>query len=248
MRVRISLAFAVNLIMPLGFLFNSVFVQAEEHLSTTFEVLLIGNSHSSKAGLPKALAQLIEIGAPGATVNVENAGGWKFLAEHLRNKSTRKKLESGSWTHVVLQAQKYSSSGRYYYPTDAAEEWIRRVRSQGAKPILFPEWARRGNNEEGPRVQKLHQQISARAPACVAPVGLAWEQVKQQEEPIRLHAADGNHANRNGALLAAYVLYEVITGQHANDLPYIENIKVDAATQQRLRLVATDTVAANPPC
>jgi len=247
-RVKISLALAVKVIIPLCFLFNPVFVQAEEHLSATFEVLLIGNSHSSKAGLPKTLAQLIKAGNPGASVNVENAGGWKFLVEHLRNRSTRKKLESGSWTHVVLQAQKYSSSGRYYYPTDAAEEWVRRARSQGAEPILFPEWARRGNNEEGPRVHKLHQQISARVPACVAPIGLAWEQVKQQPEPIRLHAADGNHANRNGALLTAYVLYEVITQQHADELPYIENIKVDAITQQRLRLVATATIEANPPC
>lgn len=208
---------------------------ASDDKAKDYEILLIGNSHSSKNNLPGLLATLIEAGLPSKTVHVRAAPGWGFLADHLRDRKTRRLLESQAWTHVVLQGQKYSTSGRYSYPTDAAEEWIRRAKIQGAVPIMFPEWPRRGNSEEGQRIQKLHLQIVAREPACLAPVGLAWEQVLRQHPSLELHARDGNHSNPTGALLTAYVLYEVITGQSATELPSVRSVKADSETQTILR-------------
>jgi hypothetical protein len=156
---------------------------------------------------------------------------------------TQQSLESRAWTHIILQAQKYSTSGMYSYPTDAAEEWIRRVKAQGAEPILFPEWPREGNTEEGQRVHDLHLGIASREPACVAPVGLAWEETIRAFPELDLYAADGNHSNINGATLTSFVFYEVITGQPASGLPYIPGIGVSADTQQKLRDAATVVVA-----
>ena len=208
---------------------------ATDDKAKDYEILLIGNSHSSKNNLPGLLATLIEAGLPSKTVHVLVAPSWGFLDDHLKDKETRRLLEAKSWTHIVLQGQKYSSSGRYFYPTDAAEEWIRRAKLQGAIPIMFPEWPRRGNTEEGQRIHELHLQIVARESACVAPVGLAWELALRQHPSLELHARDGNHSSATGALLTAYVLYEVITGESASELPTVQSVNVNPETQTILR-------------
>ena len=211
-----------------------------------YAVLLIGNSHSARAGLPKVLKQLLE--ADGSVATVKTVAGWNFLAERLEDRKTQHTLESQPWTHVVLQAQKYSSSGEYSYSTDAAEEWIRRTRSIGAKPILFPEWARKGNTEEGSRIFMLHKGIAAREPACVAPIGLAWEIMLDSNPDIRLHDDDGNHANPNGGLLTAYVLYATITGKPVNELPDTRVSGVSDETRVLLQAAARHALTLAPPC
>ena len=213
-----------------------------------FQVLLIGNSHSSKNDLPDLVENLIEIGFPSAAVHVDTAPRWVFLAERIGDKVTQKALDSRKWTHVVLQAQKYSSSGKYFYPTSAAEEWIRRVRQVNAEPILFPEWPREGNVEEGPRVHALHMGIAEREPACVAPIGLAWQIVIDENQDLTLHARDGNHSNKNGALLTALVLFQAITGKSADELPQISKGRIDPEVQKVLRSAASNAHRALPGC
>jgi len=213
-----------------------------------YEILFIGNSHSSSNDLPGLVATLIETGIPDTSVKSTAAGGWGFLDERLNDGKTNKTLISRPWTHVILQAQKYSSSGLYYYSTDAAQEWIRRIHAKNAIPIMFPEWPRKGNTEEGPRVHNLHVSIASKEPACVAPIGLAWEESIARKPELNLHAADGNHNNLTGALLTAFVFYEVITGQSAAELPYRADINVSEVVQEHLREVANYTVMSYPPC
>lgn len=213
-----------------------------------YELLFIGNSHSSANGLPDLVTRLIEKGLPDKKANSALAPGWGFLDERLNDGVTQQSLTSRAWTHVILQAQKYSSTGLYWYPTDAAEEWIRRVKTQNALPILFPEWPRKGNTEEGQRVHQLHLYISSQESACVAPIGLAWDESIAGYPTLNLHAADGNHSNLAGALLSAYVFYQVITEQSAAELPYIQEINVSADIQEQLREVASFVVGSNLPC
>jgi len=213
-----------------------------------YEILFIGNSHSSSNGLPELVAKLIETGLPGKTAYANDVPRWGFLAERLKDGLTQKTLQNNSWSHVILQGQKYSSSGRYYYPTDAAIEWIRRIKKKNSVPILFPEWARKGNHEEGQRIHKLHLQIAAVESVCVAPVGLAWELMRAVDPSLRMHAADGNHASLNGTLLTAFIFYEVITSQSAANLPYDPHIKVNADNQKKLREAASRTLEIHPAC
>lgn len=204
-----------------------------------YAVVMLGNSHTTKNKLPKILETLLVSDGSSATAEVRASRHWRFLDERLDDVTSQKLLESEQWTHVVLQAQKYSSSGRYFYPTDAAEEWIRRAKAQGAAPILFPEWARRGNTEEGPRVQALYEEIAAREAACVAPVGIAWEIVRRSNPDLVLHHPDGNHSNRNGAHLTAFVLYEAITRNAASELPDFESLKIDTELQSLFKNAAS---------
>lgn len=212
-----------------------------------FDLLFIGNSHSRFNDFPNLVKTLIETGVSGKSVNAQAAPASGFLDEHLANGSTKELVESKAWTHVILQAQKYSSSGRYSYPTTAAENWIRIIRSINAAPLLFPEWPRRGNFEEGQRVYELHLQIASQEPACVAPIGLVWDEVIATYPGLVLHAPDGNHSNLAGALLTAYIFYQVITDKPASGLPYIAQINISADVQKQLRDTAS-TITKQYPC
>ncbi len=213
-----------------------------------YELLFIGNSHSSLNDLPELVAKLIIAGTSNKTVNTFNAPGWQFLDERIGDGVTQPTLEAREWTHVFLQAQKYSTTGLYYYSTDAAEEWVRRVKTQNALPIMFPEWPRKNNFEEGARIHQLHHSIASVEPACVAPVGLAWDLSIARYPTLNLHSSDDNHSNLNGALLTAFVFYEVLTGNLASELGYVDTINVSQTIQAQLKEIATETIAANPAC
>jgi hypothetical protein len=65
---------------------------------------------------------------------------------------------------------------------------------------------------------------------------------------IALHAADGNHSNLNGALLTAYVFYQILTEKPANALSYIAEIDVSEDIQNKLKEVALDFHNVHLPC
>ena len=90
--------------------------------SFDYSVLMMGNSHTSVANLPLHLTQLLRAGLPGMTVTVAVAPDWMFLDEHLSNPRTLGLLNGRSWRAVVLQAQKYSSSGQFSYSTQEAQQ------------------------------------------------------------------------------------------------------------------------------
>jgi hypothetical protein len=213
-----------------------------------YDVLFIGNSHSSSNGLPNLVTKLIESTAQGKTANAGLAPGYRFLDERVNDGVTLEILNARQWTHVFLQAQKYSTTGRYTYSTVAAQEWIKTVKSLNATPVMFPEWPRYRNKEEGQRIYDLHLLIASKEASCVAPVGPVWDASVARHPNIKLHAADGNHSNLNGALLTAYVFFQIITTQPANVLGYVPEIGVSEATQEKLRAVALDFHNLHLPC
>jgi len=207
-------------------------------------VLMMGNSHTSSNDLPQHLATMLASGS-GRSVSATTAPGWMFLEERLADAASTQLLASRRWTVVVLQAQKYSTSGQFVYSTREAQEWIRRARAVGALPVMFPEWSRRGIDETA-RIYDLHVSIAQAEPACVAPVGQAWDLAAQRLPGLALHAADGNHASPAGSYLAGLMLYATITGASPLGLPDQAN-GVAASVQAQLRQVAADTAQAVAP-
>ena len=218
------------------------------NMPASYNLLFMGNSHSSSHNLPELVAKLLKAGVPGASVNTTLASGYHFLDERLKHQASTKLFNEGNWSHVILQAQKYSTTGRYFYPTDAAEEWIRRTKAKNAQAVMFPEWPRRGNKEEGQRIHQLHQSIAKAEPACVAPIGLAWENAMQRNPRLKLHASDGNHAAYDGAFLTALVLYGTISQQDPAALPVISGLKLNPDTQAFLKQIAAETLKQHPAC
>ena len=214
--------------------------------SADIRLLFMGNSHTSFNNLTGMVADMVRAVRPGRSVASVEAPGWMFLEERLSDASSVDLLRSQDWSFVVLQAQKYSTSGQFEYSTAEADEFIRMSRQQHAVPIMFPEWPRLGVPETQ-RIYDLHVSIAQREPACVAPIGQAWDLALARHPSLVLHAPDGNHSNANGAFLAALVLFATITGDPPSSLPPLPQFPVDAGTQALLRAIADETVLMLPP-
>ena len=79
------------------------------------------------------------------------------------------------------------------YSTAEAVQLIRISREQRAVPVMFPEWPRR-DVDETQRIYDLHASIAQSEPACVAPIGQAWDLALARDPTLTLHASDGNHS------------------------------------------------------
>lgn len=213
--------------------------------SADVTVLMMGNSHTAFNALPQQLDAMLRAGLGPRSVATAEAPGWMFLDQRPSDARSMQLLDSRRWSAVVLQAQRYSTTGRYSYSTAEAQELVRRARRQGALPVLFPEWPRRGIDETQ-RIYDLHASIASAEPACVAPVGQAWDLAARRFPQLVLHADDGNHAAPAGSYLAALMLYATITGASPLALPDGNN-GVPPAVQAQLRQVAADTAQAVPP-
>lgn len=209
-------------------------------------LLFMGNSHTSSNDLTKMVADMVRAGKPGQTVASVEAPGWMFLEERVHDTPSLNLLNSQNWSFVILQAQKYSTSGQFSYSTEEAKELIRLSRARHAVPVMFPEWPQR-NVDETQRIYDLHVSIAQAEPACVAPIGQAWDLALARDPTLTLHAADGNHSAPAGAFLAALVLYATITGSSPLDLPNLPQYPVNADVQTTLRGIAAETVQTVPP-
>lgn len=170
-------------------------------------ILFIGNSHS--APIPKRLTEIYQRQQPGAKVRIKAVRKGGFLVDHARSESTLQMMRSGDWDWIVLQAQKYSTTGRYTYPTTGAIELSEVAAEVGAKVIMYPEWSRRDVPEEYARIRAIHDSIAEETGADVAPIGEAWEKAIS-ENTDGLYARDGNHATAKGSYLNAAVFYSLI--------------------------------------
>ena len=209
-------------------------------------ILMMGNSHTSYNNLPGMVELLVADARAPETAGAVEAPGWMFLEDRYSHGPSLDLIRLQDWSFVVLQAQKYSTTGCCVYSTAEAKAFIRLAREQNAVPIMFPEWPRLGVDETM-TIYNLHVSIAQDEPACVAPIGQAWDLSLQRHPGIVLHAPDGNHSAPPGAFLTALVLAATMTGVSPADMPHLGGFNVDAGTQALLRTVAADTVEAWPP-
>ena len=80
-------------------------------------------------------------------------------------------------------------------------------------------WARKDTPDDQAALNYAYIHAAKKTGAIVAPVGLAWQQVRQQSPPIDLYYQDGSHPSRADSYLAACVMYAAIFHQSPVDLP-----------------------------
>lgn len=214
-------------------------------------VLFIGNSYTYVNDLPNTFANLARAGGHQTEVGMSAQGGW-MLSDHVKSSDTISMINAKKWNFVVLQEQSevpsiQQSRTQEMYP--AARVLVGDVRQVGAVPIFLITWAyRAGLPANGmPNYESMQAQIdngyliTAEAlGAPVAPVGNAWQAVRDQYPQINLWQDDGSHPAPEGTYLAACVFYADIFRQSPEGLSYQANLPT--ATAQALQKVAADTV------
>lgn len=185
-------------------------------------VLFIGNSHTYLHYMPEMLEQLSACGTAGREILTDQVTGeGADLAWHWDNFPTRARIRSAPWQYVVLQDR---SGG----PLEAAERlrtYARKldglIREQGAQTVFYMTWALQDRPETQSEIARVYRTVAEELGALLAPVGLAWQQVRQQRPALRLFHRDGRHATATGAYLAACVFYGLFQRKSPLGLPAV---------------------------
>ncbi len=195
-------------------------------------VLFVGNSYTFQHDVPKQVAQ-IDRRQDGVRIKYKTAmiaDGGANLIDYVDDQRLVKLLDERDWDVIVLQDRSMAAFfQRERQEFDQALVWFRgRAREEKAKLILFETWPRREGHQifgasptQGFKppssqtdmlniLQQTYRRGAARNGATVAPVGTCWLQV---DDANRLYGADGSHASKAGARLAARVIERTISGQ-----------------------------------
>jgi hypothetical protein len=188
-------------------------------------VLFIGNSFTRMHDLPRVVRRIAEADGNQVAISVarETRPG-ATLRRHWMRQRVRWRIQSGAYTHVVLQDH---SMRAIEQPTELAA-YARRfdevISGAGARTVLYAPWARR--RHRGPagralgtpdamqeRIDAVHDDLAGEIDADVAPVGRAWLIAGERLPGVRLYGRDGIHPSVEGTYLAACVLYGVLTAR-----------------------------------
>lgn len=191
-------------------------------------VLFIGNSYTYYNDLPDILAALAGAGGRPLEVKMVAPGGWR-LKDQWEKGEALPTLHGAHWNFVVLQDQSTLGVGLYIdgktrVDGDAvfrpyALKWAQAIVRDGAVPVFYLTWARQASPEDQDRLSYAYMTAARASLAKVAPVGLAWQRVREQRPEIELFQPDGSHPSPAGSYLAACAIYAVIFGRSPEGLP-----------------------------
>jgi hypothetical protein len=191
-------------------------------------VLFIGNSYTYFHNLPEMFAKLAAAGGERVEVRMVAPGGWR-LKDHWEKGDARKALRDGEWDYVVLQdqstlgvtcfvdGQPRVTSDEVFRP--AAEQWAAEIAKMGATPVFYLTWARKATPEDQKILSGAYLRAAHATGARVAPVGIAWAEVRSLEPSLELYIDDGSHPSAAGSYLAACALYGTLFEKSPEGLP-----------------------------
>jgi hypothetical protein len=192
-------------------------------------VLFIGNSYTYYNNLPEMFAGLAQAsGRQEIVVRMVAPGGWR-LKDHWMKGEARSLLNSEHWDYVVLQEQStlginYYVEGRTRVAGDElfrpyARLWSEEVHRAGATPVFYLTWAPRGTPEDQARLNFAYSRAARENDALLAPAGIAWSSVRDNDPAIGLFYRQGSHPSPAGTYLVACSLYSTIFQKSPVGLP-----------------------------
>lgn len=213
--------------------------------SADIRILFVGNSHTSYQNLPAIVCGMVRRAKSGMTVAHQMA-----FVSHLEDAgadpSIRAEVERRPWTHVILQAQKVSMSGRFLYPTLDGIELAKAAKAKGAATYFFAEWGRKDVEGERERTEKIYQEMALAAGVNVIPVGRVWDAAFAENPEWPLHDADGNHQSPTGAYLTALVLASTIADEPAAACAGVDAADLSVAERLTLAAIADSVLRPKP--
>jgi hypothetical protein len=192
-------------------------------------VLFIGNSYTYYNNLPRVLEALAASASPPERLETRaiTVGGAR-LQTHWDEGDAVDALREGGWDYVVLQEQSTLGlllvDGKHEIndPEQVLFPYARRfheeARKQGAKTVLALTWSRRRAPEAQARLDHAFFTLGRELGATVAPMGPAWQTVREQHPDLALYVDDGSHPAPAGTYLAACTLYATLFGRSPEGL------------------------------
>ncbi|MFN8670286.1 MAG: hypothetical protein U0164_24115 [Gemmatimonadaceae bacterium] len=192
-------------------------------------VLFIGNSYTYFNNLPALVADLGQRARAPRTITTRMiVRGGATLRDHWTTGEALDALRREHWDFVVLQEQsmlgtmlvdgKPSVNDPAFFQT-YARLFVREIRAAHATPVFYLTWSRKGSPEAQQRLTNAYADMARESGALLAPVGLAWQEIRRTRASLELYDPDGSHPSPNGSYVAAATLLATMTGVPARGLP-----------------------------
>lgn len=193
------------------------------------EVLFVGNSYTYVNNLPDLINQ-IAIDKGNQLMYESHTPGGATLAQHASNSNVQYLLNTNEWDFVVLQEQsQYPAFPPFQVASEVypyAESLCNDIYESAdcVKPIFFMTWGRENGDIQNcknyppictyegmqDRLIESYTEMAQSNQSLLAPVGIAWKELRENFTEINLYASDGSHPSIHGSYLAACVFYSII--------------------------------------
>lgn len=221
----------------------------------TTQVLFIGNSYTQANDLPTLFSELALSKGKQPFVDAKSNGGFTFQ-NHVNDPVTFVKIKEKKWNYVVLQAQSQEPSFPYSQVTTATLPFAKILsdsiyaNNYCSQPLYYMTWGRKNGDPQwdsintfykmNDRLRAAYLRFTDASQASVAPVGVAWQFVRDNYPAINLYTGDGSHPSIEGSYLAACVFYAAIYRESPVNASFYSTVV--PATAQVLQQVAASVV------
>ena len=222
------LLLTILLLLPLGVAAQNA-KQAPAPKQDSLRLLFIGNSYTYYNDLPQMVYEIAKTQKKKLAVRSITKGGER-LRGHLKNEKVRKALTDEHWDFVVLQEQSSDPARQSetvianVYPAARELDSLIHVGSPEAKTIFYMTWGHKYGSthkiENYPlvytyegmqeRIKTTYLEMTYRNNATCAPVGMAWQRVREERADYQLYNQDLSHPSPLGTYLAANVIYTTL--------------------------------------
>ena len=208
----------------------ALLLAATLHGAGPIRVLFIGNSYTYFNNSPELFAELVRASAPGREVVTKMiAVPGATLISLWEGQDALLAIRSSKWDYVVLQDQSQLGDGlrdgKFVVNSPILLNWGVRlfdseIRKAGARTVVLLSWSRRDEPDQQADLTYAYDSVARDLGAILAPVGIAWQEVRQESPAIPLYAEDGSHPSPAGSYLMACVLVRLfIQNSVVADMP-----------------------------
>ncbi|MBQ3530238.1 MAG: SGNH/GDSL hydrolase family protein [Oscillospiraceae bacterium] len=213
----------------------------------TYFILFIGNSYTYYNDMPTAIFEKIaEKMGYQVDVTAITKGAHKLSQFADPNDEYGAKVEKAltgakKYDYVVVQEQSVlpaAENAPAFY--DAVRNFAARIRSTGAKPVLYATWGRKTgsstltskgwtNESMTWKLAAAYQAIGDELEIPVAHVGLVFYDVYTNQTGLELYDDDKSHPSTTGSYLAAVTLFAKIFAADPTEVTYTGGLSADNA-------------------
>lgn len=252
-----SAGFSQNNEKPRHLTFN-----LKENSSDSINILWIGNSYTFYNDLPKMVEEIGKRNGVDISTSKILKGGEK-LSGHLTNPELHEKIKEGNWDYVVIQ--EFSSTPAYstkyvaenIMPYAAEIDSLVKNYSPQAETVYYMTWGHKFGNVRQTdyplddtyetmqeRIFTTYTDMAYENDGMLAPVGVAWRNVRKNHPEIELYIEDNFHPSLEGSFLAANTIYATMAGA---DFTTIEVEGIDESINEILHQEAIKAAGYSDP-
>lgn len=227
----------------------------------SLRLLFIGNSYTYYNDLPQMVYEIAKTQKRKLSVKSITKGGER-LRGHLKSEKVRRALIEEHWDFVVLQEQSSDPARQSetvianIYPAAHELDSLIHLGSPDAKTVFYMTWGHKYGSThkidnyplaytyEGmqERIKTTYLEMTYRNNAICAPVGMAWQRVREERADYQLYTQDLSHPSPLGSYLAANVIYTTLfPAQYQSDY----TAGLDATQAEYIQQTAQKTVLEN---